>query len=115
VKAADHSIGVEDVGHRHEHHALVMRQMVSHDHADGVRGGPIGRRRGIPVGVVDRVKEAVLVPQAGLAQPRRFATLASGVIIAASALAYGATTSSSASPRFKPMPGTPKALYWKLP
>ncbi len=34
-----------------------------------------------------------------------------GSIIAASAVAYGATTSSSPSPRFRPRPGTPKALY----
>ena len=50
--------------------------------------------------------------RAAAASRRRFAQEDSGSTISPIALAYGATTTSSAKPRLKPSPGTPKAWYW---
>src|SRR6185436_3898892 len=102
VKALDHPIGEQRVGQGDQGHALVMRHVGRHDHSRRGAGG-VGRLAG-RVGfraaprVVDRVEEAV-VP------------FGPGSIIAASTVAYGATTTSSPSPRFRPRPGTPNALY----
>ena len=116
VKALDHPIAEQRVGQRHERHALVMRHVGAARRAAGVPRGrgwsAVGLRLGAAVACSRSRRRTRTRPRgrrrpAGAGSPR----LAAGSIITASAVAYGATTSSSPRPRFSPSPGTPNALY----
>ena len=99
------SVVVEHVAERDQRHPLVVRHVALDDR---------DRRalRETARGVVERLAEPVPAGGPGLASSRRSsATAAFGSTIAASAVAYGATTTSSLSPRFSPRPGTPKLEY----
>ena len=73
-------------------------------------GSPSGRR---PRGVVQGLVEAIAAARIDLLRSRRNSDgRAAASTIAASAVAYGATTVFSPSPRFRPSPGTPKFEYW---
>ena len=89
----------EDVGDRDQGHPLVVRH-VGADDRDGLALRETRR------GVVERLVEAVAAAPAGGGQAReKFRTAARGSTIAASAVAYGATTTSSLRPRFRPEAG----------
>ena len=106
VEAVDHEPIVEDVAESHQRHPLVMGH-VTLDDGDRCSFREPTRR------VVERFSEAVSAARAGFGQALRgCAPRQPGRIIAASAVAYGATTMSSLRPRFRPRPGTPKLEYW---
>ena len=106
MEPADHQVAVDRVGERDERHAGVMREERGHRRA-GAADAAAGA-----IGVVDRLEESVVAEQPVGGEPAEILRASSpGSIITASAVAYGATTSSSPRPRFRPSPGTPNALY----
>ena len=103
VEPRHEDIVMEDVGERDERHALMMREERAHDFGLSVAGGRSASRCRLPRPIVDRLVEAESAVEA-----RRVERVASstrpppGSTRPASAVAYGATTRSSARPRLKP-------------
>ena len=62
--------------------------------------------------VVDRLVETVARRARLLRKTVQVPSAARGATIAASIVAYGATTRSSLKPRLRPRPGTPNGPYW---
>ena len=105
VKARAHGAAVQRVRDRDDRHALVVRHVHAHHLARLAGRQPLRR-------VVHRLVEPVLAVATRAARARKLRTASCGSNIAASAVAYGATTTSSPRPRRRPSPGTPKFEYW---
>ena len=104
VETAPHHPIVQDIRDRDQRHALVMRHIGPHDGDVFSFGHPCA-------GVIQCLIEPV-GPLPPASASRAKSCVAAGSIMAASAAAYGATTTSSLRPRLSPRPGTPKLEYW---
>ena len=116
VEALHHEVAEQRVGERDERHALVVGHVGAHHRPpDGPAAASVSPSAGSSaprVRVVDGLVEAVRALEPSSARRRRLRGARRGLEHRGERRGVRRHHQSSPRPRFRPRPGTPKALYW---